>query len=139
MSDLIHLRAWQKAAFELFDRSTSPDFLAVATPGAGKTTFALTCARAFLARAVAARAATAAAGASRAHVVVVAPTVVVVVVPAAAPPATLASLQELVLPAVAGAAPDSAANQCSAPNTTPNNDSAKPSTSSIEATEKPRR
>ncbi len=74
MSDLIHLRAWQKAAFELFDRSTSPDFLAVATPGAGKTTFALTCARAFLARAVAARAATAAAGASRAHVVVVAPT-----------------------------------------------------------------
>ena len=35
------LRAWQVAALEAY-RSRSPqDFLAVATPGAGKTTFAL--------------------------------------------------------------------------------------------------
>lgn len=54
----INLRPWQRAAFELFmaggrpdpaDGSIQPDFLAVATPGAGKTTFALTCARATLA------------------------------------------------------------------------------------------
>ncbi|WP_420452720.1 DEAD/DEAH box helicase [Ilumatobacter sp.] len=52
----IHLRPWQRAAFELFsspatgpDGTPTPDFLAVATPGAGKTTFALTCARAVLA------------------------------------------------------------------------------------------
>lgn len=44
----IHLRAWQRAAFDVFKASQSPDFLAVATPGAGKTTFALTCARATL-------------------------------------------------------------------------------------------
>ena len=41
----VRLRPWQRAAFELFTDSEQPDFLAVATPGAGKTTFALTCAR----------------------------------------------------------------------------------------------
>ncbi len=46
----IHLRAWQRAAFDAFFRADSPDFLTVATPGAGKTTFALTCARAALAQ-----------------------------------------------------------------------------------------
>jgi len=40
----IRLRPWQKAALERFDAATGPDFLAVATPGAGKTTFALTAA-----------------------------------------------------------------------------------------------
>ncbi|HVY37118.1 MAG TPA: DEAD/DEAH box helicase [Polyangia bacterium] len=39
------LRAWQRAALSLFEASSSPNFLAVATPGAGKTTFALTAAR----------------------------------------------------------------------------------------------
>jgi superfamily II DNA or RNA helicase len=43
------LRPWQRAAFEQFVSSPDPDFLAVATPGAGKTTFALACARAQLA------------------------------------------------------------------------------------------
>ena len=41
----VRLRAWQKAAFDRFVAATGPDFLAVATPGAGKTTFALTAAR----------------------------------------------------------------------------------------------
>lgn len=44
----VTLRPWQRAAFELFRASRDPDFLAVATPGAGKTTFALACARAQL-------------------------------------------------------------------------------------------
>ncbi|NLJ53075.1 MAG: DEAD/DEAH box helicase [Intrasporangiaceae bacterium] len=35
------LRAWQAAALDLYLRSEDRDFLAVATPGAGKTTFAL--------------------------------------------------------------------------------------------------
>ena len=35
------LRAWQAEALEKYLRSTPRDFLAVATPGAGKTTFAL--------------------------------------------------------------------------------------------------
>lgn len=35
------LRAWQAAALDLYLRSEARDFLAVATPGAGKTTFAL--------------------------------------------------------------------------------------------------
>jgi superfamily II DNA or RNA helicase len=39
------LRAWQRAALQSLAESASPDFLAVATPGAGKTTFALTAAR----------------------------------------------------------------------------------------------
>ena len=46
----ITLRPWQRAAFDLFDASEHPDFLAVATPGAGKTTFALTCARSQLSK-----------------------------------------------------------------------------------------
>jgi superfamily II DNA or RNA helicase len=37
----LRLRPWQKAALERFTALGSPDFLAVATPGAGKTTFAL--------------------------------------------------------------------------------------------------
>jgi superfamily II DNA or RNA helicase len=45
----VTLRPWQRAAYEQFRASPHPDFLAVATPGAGKTTFALTCARAELA------------------------------------------------------------------------------------------
>lgn len=45
MTRAIRLRPWQKAAFDAFCASDSPDFLAVATPGAGKTTFALTTAR----------------------------------------------------------------------------------------------
>jgi superfamily II DNA or RNA helicase len=40
----IRLRPWQKAALQQFESSPGPDFLAVATPGAGKTTFALTAA-----------------------------------------------------------------------------------------------
>lgn len=36
------LRAWQREAFEEYFRRQPRDFLAVATPGAGKTTFALT-------------------------------------------------------------------------------------------------
>ena len=58
----VTLRPWQRAAFELFRASPGPDFLAVATPGAGKTTLALVAARQELA-------------ATRAHrIVVVAPT-----------------------------------------------------------------
>lgn len=45
MTRAIHLRPWQKAAFDLFTGSAAADFLAVATPGAGKTTFALAAAR----------------------------------------------------------------------------------------------
>ncbi len=45
----VTLRPWQRAAYEQFRASPDPDFLAVATPGAGKTTFALACARATLA------------------------------------------------------------------------------------------
>ena len=53
----VTLRPWQRAAFDAFmaggrpdaEGQISRDFLAVATPGAGKTTFALTCARATLA------------------------------------------------------------------------------------------
>src|SRR6056297_1356477 len=45
----VTLRPWQRAAFDLFRASASPDYLAVATPGGGQDTFALTCARASLA------------------------------------------------------------------------------------------
>ncbi len=45
MSDRVQLRPWQRAAFDKFAASERSDFLAVATPGAGKTTFALACAR----------------------------------------------------------------------------------------------
>jgi superfamily II DNA or RNA helicase len=41
----VRLRPWQRAAFDRFVAADQPDYLAVATPGAGKTTFALTCAR----------------------------------------------------------------------------------------------
>ncbi|CAA9249526.1 MAG: hypothetical protein AVDCRST_MAG50-2522 [uncultured Acidimicrobiales bacterium] len=37
----VRLRRWQKEALDLFAEQESPDFLAVATPGAGKTTLAL--------------------------------------------------------------------------------------------------
>jgi len=49
MSRTVTLRPWQKAALERLVAGTSSDFLAVATPGAGKTTFALTAARQALA------------------------------------------------------------------------------------------
>jgi len=45
----VNLRPWQRSAFDLFRKTAGPDYLAVATPGAGKTTFALACARAELA------------------------------------------------------------------------------------------
>ena len=42
------LRAWQQEALDLYLTQAPRDFLAVATPGAGKTTFALTVARLLL-------------------------------------------------------------------------------------------
>ncbi len=39
--NVVRLRPWQKEALEKFLAHERPDFLAVATPGAGKTTFAL--------------------------------------------------------------------------------------------------
>jgi superfamily II DNA or RNA helicase len=44
MNRSVRLRRWQKEALDLLDAHPGPDFLAVATPGAGKTTFALTAA-----------------------------------------------------------------------------------------------
>lgn len=44
MSRRVRLRPWQKEALERLDGSGASDFLTVATPGAGKTTFALTAA-----------------------------------------------------------------------------------------------
>jgi superfamily II DNA or RNA helicase len=44
------LRAWQKEAFQEYFRLPRRDFLLVATPGAGKTTYALTLAAELLAR-----------------------------------------------------------------------------------------
>lgn len=41
----LRLRPWQRKALDAYQESTEPNFLAVATPGAGKTTFALTAAR----------------------------------------------------------------------------------------------
>ena len=61
MTRTVRLRPWQKAALDRFVATPKPDFLAVATPGAGKTTFALTAARHELAG-------------SRARLIVVAPT-----------------------------------------------------------------
>src|SRR2546423_12748063 len=49
MPRTVTLRPWQKSALEPSAASGAPDFLAVATPGAGKTTFALTAARQALA------------------------------------------------------------------------------------------
>ncbi|MGA8209878.1 MAG: DEAD/DEAH box helicase, partial [Nocardioidaceae bacterium] len=46
------LRAWQSAALDQYFSTSPRDFLAVATPGAGKTTFALTVAAELLARRV---------------------------------------------------------------------------------------
>ncbi len=44
-SKKLRLRPWQRRALDIFESHDKPDFLAVATPGAGKTTFALTAAR----------------------------------------------------------------------------------------------
>ena len=44
MATSIRLRPWQRLALDTFRTTERPDFLAVATPGAGKTTFALTAA-----------------------------------------------------------------------------------------------
>jgi superfamily II DNA or RNA helicase len=44
----IRLRPWQRAALERFGEAPGRDFLDVATPGAGKTTFALAAARQLL-------------------------------------------------------------------------------------------
>jgi len=41
----LRLRPWQREALDVYQASERPNFLAVATPGAGKTTFALTAAR----------------------------------------------------------------------------------------------
>lgn len=46
------LRAWQAAALEAYEQRQPRDFLAVATPGAGKTTFALRVATDLIARGV---------------------------------------------------------------------------------------
>jgi superfamily II DNA or RNA helicase len=48
--DLTGLRAWQRAAMTQYFESHPEDFMAVATPGAGKTTFALRIARELLQR-----------------------------------------------------------------------------------------
>lgn len=45
-----NLRVWQREAFEQYRRTEPRDFLAVATPGSGKTTFALTIANDLLRR-----------------------------------------------------------------------------------------
>ena len=50
MTRIVRLRPWQKAAFDRYAASDATDFLAVATPGAGKTTFALAAARHALGR-----------------------------------------------------------------------------------------
>jgi superfamily II DNA or RNA helicase len=47
---LAPLRSWQRAAYDAYFRGSQRDFLLVATPGAGKTTFALTLAAELLAR-----------------------------------------------------------------------------------------
>ena len=47
---LVGLRGWQKDAYHEYFRTSRRDFLLVATPGAGKTTYALTVAAELLAR-----------------------------------------------------------------------------------------
>lgn len=47
----VRLRAWQRQALEAWQTADARDYLAVATPGSGKTTFALTCALSVLAEA----------------------------------------------------------------------------------------
>jgi superfamily II DNA or RNA helicase len=49
-SDLPVLRGWQKTAYAEYFRVAKRDFLLVATPGAGKTTYALTIAKELLTR-----------------------------------------------------------------------------------------
>jgi superfamily II DNA or RNA helicase len=49
MSRTVRLRPWQHAALARYAATGRPDFLAVATPGAGKTTFALAALRTILA------------------------------------------------------------------------------------------
>jgi len=49
-ADLPALRGWQKAAYAEYFRVAKRDFLLVATPGAGKTTYALTLAKELLTR-----------------------------------------------------------------------------------------
>ncbi|MDH3679444.1 MAG: DEAD/DEAH box helicase, partial [Acidimicrobiia bacterium] len=44
----VRLRPWQRRALDTYQATALPDFLAVATPGAGKTMFALTAARLML-------------------------------------------------------------------------------------------
>src|SRR3712207_1589940 len=44
------LRAWQQAALGSYEETSPKDFLVTATPGAGKTTFALTLAQRLLTR-----------------------------------------------------------------------------------------
>ena len=48
--DLPSLRGWQKAAYAEYFRVARRDFLLVATPGAGKTAYALTVAKELLTR-----------------------------------------------------------------------------------------
>ncbi len=50
MAQSVRLRRWQKSALDVFLCSAAPDFLAVATPGSGKTTFALAAVRVLLGR-----------------------------------------------------------------------------------------
>ena len=50
-----NLRAWQAAALQVYGERNPRDFLAVATPGAGKTTFALRVATELLARKIVTR------------------------------------------------------------------------------------
>ena len=50
MSRSVRLRPWQHAALACYGATDRPDFLAVATPGAGKTTFALAALRTTLAK-----------------------------------------------------------------------------------------
>ena len=47
-----HLRVWQRDALDLYQRTQPRDFLTVATPGAGKTTFALTIAADLMSRGI---------------------------------------------------------------------------------------
>ncbi len=47
-----NLRVWQRDALELYQRTQPRDFLTVATPGAGKTTFALTIAADLMSRGI---------------------------------------------------------------------------------------
>ena len=51
----IRLRAWQVSALRHYDDAGARDFLVTATPGAGKTTFALALARLLLARRIVSR------------------------------------------------------------------------------------